>query len=249
VGQLVSDSRFLSEASLDAMLRSLVCVAECKDEAQRSIAEFAEAALAEISDLPPPSQPADERWGSEGFLAECSAAVQCKHSFSSSSVAWLEMVLVEVSLRNRDRFQSFWPTLKHHYVRVLCGSAVGLSYVTERRVLGILKICTRMISRDNFSGTILELLGRIFARAAPTKNTPIASPLGTVNTRTTASVDDDEEGGYTLSKPHFPPMSGPLLNQLSNQVPLLPGFLLSGLSQLTFIVVCCFRSRRQCGGC
>jgi hypothetical protein len=228
VGQLVSESRFLSEASLDAVLRSLVCVTECKDEAVRALAEAAEAALADVAAVTDsePSGPR-ERWQTAPFLADCHLALQSRHAYSSASVAWLEMVLVEVSLRNRDRFSSFWPILKHHYIRALCGPAVQLSYVTERRVLGILKICTRMISRDHFSGAILELLGRIFARQGSPANSANASLKGASNAMSPlsrhpssphAATTDDDEGGYTLAKPHFPPMSGQLLQQLSNQV-------------------------------
>lgn len=234
VAQLVPDSRFLPENSLESVLRSLVCVAECKDEAVRAIAEFAEAALAEVSPEPEPEVSyAEERWSVGELLASCNSALQGRHCFSSASVAWLEMVLVEVSLRNRDRFQSFWPTLKHHYIRSLCGATVQLSYITERRVLGILKICTRMISRDHFSGAILELLGRIFARQSPSspsvsagpssqKGGAVVSPVGGGSIRrgsmSPTSGNDEDEGGYTLSKPQFPPMANQLLLQLSNQV-------------------------------
>lgn len=247
------------------MLRSLVCVAECKDEAQRALAELAEAALAEVSEPQPQSSVPAERWAAASFLSECHTALQGRHSFSSASVAWLEMVLVEVSLRNRDRFASLWPVLKHHYVRVLCGSAVSLSYVAERRVLGILKICTRMISRDNLAGTILELLGRIFARSSspPAAATggpagtsqkaggAVLSPLSAHGGRGPASpstADDDDEGGYTLAKPHFPPMSGQLLQQLSNQVfhIRVPVF---QRPDLNHFIRCIFRLPRPCGAC
>lgn len=233
VAQLVPDSRFLPENSLDAVLRSLVCVTECKDETVRAIAEFAEAALAEVSPEPEPEVSyTEERWSVGELLARCTSALQGRQSFSSASVAWLEMVLVEVSLRNRDRFQSFWPILKHHYIRSLCGSSVQLSYITERRVLGILKICTRMISRDHFSGAILELLGRIFARQGPSspsisagasqKGGAVASPVSGGSMRrgsmSPRADNDEDDSGYTLSKPQFPPMASQLLLQLSNQV-------------------------------
>ncbi|KAJ1390138.1 hypothetical protein B484DRAFT_439804, partial [Ochromonadaceae sp. CCMP2298] len=85
-------------------------------------------------------------------------------ALSAPTVSWLEMILVEVSLRNRDRFTSFWPILKAHYLRTLTGPHVRLSYTTERRAAGLLKICTRMISRDHLSGSILEIMGMIFAQ-------------------------------------------------------------------------------------
>jgi hypothetical protein len=50
---------------------------------------------------------------------------------SRSSVAWFEMLLVEISLRNRDRFGTVWPLLSAHYSRILMGS-LTFSYITER---------------------------------------------------------------------------------------------------------------------
>jgi len=154
----------------------------------------------------------------KAFLAESHSALAARHSFSSSSVAWLEMVLVEISLRNRDRFSTFWPVLKHHYIRVLSGPLVTLSYITERRVLGLLKICTRMMSRDHFSGAILELMGRIFARSPPG---PVAASLSPTKGRAAAGLSSnevDDDAGYTLASPQFLPMSAYLLHHLSNQI-------------------------------
>ena len=157
-------------------------------------------------------------FSTKAFLAESHAALAARHSFSSSSVAWLEMVLVEISLRNRDRFSTFWPILKHHYIRVLSGPLVTLSYITERRVLGLLKICTRMMSRDHFSGAILELMGRIFARS-PSGPVTAAASLSPSKARTgEINSNEEDDGGFTLSSPQFLPMSSHLLQHLSNQI-------------------------------
>lgn len=51
---------------------------------------------------------------------------------SAASIAWLEMLLVEIVLRNRDRFHLCWPYLKYHYTRSLGNSFHKLSYITER---------------------------------------------------------------------------------------------------------------------
>lgn len=171
-----------------------------------------------------------------GLFNDCQKTICTnKHSFSSSTIAWLEMVLVEVSLRNRDRFHVFWAVLKHHYIRVLSGPSVKLSYITERRVLGLLKICTRMISRDNFSGTILELLGRLFARSSVNRNSSNNNSIKASNNgaaAASASYDDDEDSynGNNSSnnnndsvsrnnmKMTFLPIKSSLLLQLSNQV-------------------------------
>ncbi len=50
---------------------------------------------------------------------------------SACSCAWMEMVLVEVSLRNRDRFATIWPVVGRHYCATL-NAAAYLSYITER---------------------------------------------------------------------------------------------------------------------
>ena len=42
---------------------------------------------------------------------------------SLSSTSWLEVILVEFVLRNRDRIDCVWPTLAQHYIR----SAVAIS--------------------------------------------------------------------------------------------------------------------------
>lgn len=218
--QLISDSRFLSEKSLDTLLRSLVGVAEAKDNLSAASKVSSTDTQQEGDGAALFSRNSSEQllFSTKAFLAESHAALAQRHSFSSSSVAWLEMVLVEISLRNRDRFSTFWPILKHHYIRVLSGPLVTLSYITERRVLGLLKICTRMMSRDHFSGAILELMGRIFARSPPG---PVAVSLSPSKSRAAAGLNSDEgddAAGYTLSSPQFLPMSAHLLHHLSNQI-------------------------------
>lgn len=50
---------------------------------------------------------------------------------SSSSRSWMEMVIVDAALRNRDRFIIYLPVLASHYERTL-SAAKSLSFVTER---------------------------------------------------------------------------------------------------------------------
>lgn len=234
--QLVSDSRFLSEANLESLLKSLVYAAEAKDEFLRTdafpISPRSTGSSNKNSPVPGTAEGGKDLEQSvsatqlllqqaKAAVLGCQGALNIRHSFSSSTVAWLEMVLVEVSLRNRDRFNTFWPILRHHYVRVLSGPHVTLSYITERRVLGVLKICTRMVSRDHFSGTILELLGRIFARHNPAAASSFGSQKGnsmggSVKLQS-LSRDEAAEDGYSL-KPPYTPMASHVLSQLTNQV-------------------------------
>jgi len=59
---------------------------------------------------------------------------------SESSRCWLEMILVETALRNRDRFSLLWPLISAHYSKTLGRVAsspavdivVKLDYSTER---------------------------------------------------------------------------------------------------------------------
>eukprot|EP01037_Dinobryon_pediforme_P019177 gene19177-19550_t len=89
-----------------------------------------------------------------------------KDDTDTEKVSWLEMLLVEVALRNRDRFASIWPLLRDHYTRTIGPKSVSmanLSYIAERRVVGLLKVSTRMISREHYAKEILQLLGDVFA--------------------------------------------------------------------------------------
>ena len=99
---------------------------------------------------------------------------------SPASAAWQENVLVDVALRNRDRFSLLWPVLREHYLRGL-NSRRQLTYVVERRVVAIFKIAERMLSRGEHTKAILSLLASLFVvpQAASFRGSvqPGASPL------------------------------------------------------------------------
>ena len=46
---------------------------------------------------------------------------------TEASASWLEVVVVEVALRNRDRMALIWPTLVEHYTRAFALDGVGVS--------------------------------------------------------------------------------------------------------------------------
>ncbi len=125
---------------------------------------------------------------------EIELSLRSARSISSSSVAWLEMLLVEVSLRNRDRFGVIWPLLIRHYTETL-DDFHSLTYVAERcsgffsvshyrqmtvyvcrRVVGLMKIAARMISRDQFSASVVELLAKLFVGRAADPSLVSCSP-------------------------------------------------------------------------
>ena len=176
ISQLVSDTRFMSEPILQDFTTSLVNMTEmnsedclndptqdqtsesfeAKDEIDPSVAELNRFVASVASNMPQPSE---------------------------SSRCWLEMILVETSLRNRDRFSLLWPIISKHYEKTLgnvnsigtvtTGAAteattrtvdtvVKFDYSTERRVVGLFKIATRMLARKKVSSSLLELLGNLF---------------------------------------------------------------------------------------
>ena len=55
-----------------------------------------------------------------------------KSFISTASASWLETILTEICLRNRDRFQLCWEILKHHYLKTFGSRGCPLSYITER---------------------------------------------------------------------------------------------------------------------
>lgn len=156
VEKLVSDSRYMADANLTSFVSALVGIIEGLDE-EKPTSPAAGAAAAAAS-----ASSAAVVKSSYSLLSSTQKIAKFK-SISHSSVAWLEMLVVDVALRNRDRFVLIWPILELHYTRTLCVSNT-ISYVYERRIVGLLKIATRMISRYNLSESLIRLLGCVFIR-------------------------------------------------------------------------------------
>lgn len=139
---LITESKFLPETALQALMRSIARATECYTLPEGS----ADAQLVvDYENLPPmESLLADELvagnrrgmpaaiTGFGSMLNELVPSDKLCRSVSASSMAWLEVVLVEISLRNRDRFHVCWLILRSHYLRSLGSSSFRLSYVAER---------------------------------------------------------------------------------------------------------------------
>jgi hypothetical protein len=82
---------------------------------------------------------------------------------SASSVSWLENILVEASLRNRDRLSLLWDSLSMHYEMTIQNAAI-LTYSLERRVTAVFTLSARIINRDVFTAPILEIF-RLFIQS------------------------------------------------------------------------------------
>ncbi len=126
---MISDTRFMSEDGLSAFVKSLVRSAEATLPARTSCPTTT-APCADISGS------IDVGIKTRDFMDRISTAVEGVASgpkaVSRASVAWFEMLLVEVSLRNRDRFGVIWPILAEHYRTAVGGPDFSLDYVAER---------------------------------------------------------------------------------------------------------------------
>ena len=128
IAQIVSDTRFYSEDVLDVFLEALVAVAQAADGFH--VIDRAKPGLG------------IERKGAQSPASLCldgciDGITDSMYSSSAvvyvspSSVSWLENLLVETSLRNRDRLFIFWTLLTQHYEKTIQG-AVVLTYPLER---------------------------------------------------------------------------------------------------------------------
>lgn len=171
VSHLVADTRFLAESQLLGYFQALIFVIEKSDASCMSNASFPRANQRFQNQVPPipkaqpPSNPKANFTktlyrGLDRLRAIASREIDELQAVSPSSCAWLEIVLVESALRNRDRFPLLWESMSNHYMSTLSGANV-LSYSFERRVSGILKVATRMISREQVAGPILDVLGAL----------------------------------------------------------------------------------------
>lgn len=135
IAQIVSDTRFYSEDVLDVFLEALVAVAQAAD------GFHGQGGQSGVIDSAKPG-PGIERKGAQSPVSLCldgciDGITDSMYSSSAvvyvspSSVSWLENLLVETSLRNRDRLFIFWVLLSQHYEKTIQG-AVVLTYPLER---------------------------------------------------------------------------------------------------------------------
>jgi hypothetical protein len=147
ISLLVTESKFLPEEVLQALMKAIAratefyTLPEGSADAQvivdyENLAPMESLCAADTDWLPLHSATHRVAFSvSAGFskvLREVLLAEKICASISSSSMAWLEVILVELALRNRDRFQVCWPILRAHYLRSLGSVSFKLSYVAER---------------------------------------------------------------------------------------------------------------------
>lgn len=175
ITSLVSGTKFLSEQTLRMLVDALINLAEAEETskqaanipaspvanrsrgASQDTRERARTSSGIARDNCDSSEPLDQLRSVTAIITNVCNDLPLP---SQATKAWLEMILVDIALRNRDRFTALWPSLDTHYRRSLSG-ADQLSYVAERRVVGIFKMAERMIARDALAAPMLSLLGHV----------------------------------------------------------------------------------------
>jgi hypothetical protein len=177
--QIISDSKFLEEKCILIYFQQLCHAMERKGLQQGQGHVRMNSLLFPGSSLEPIYEPVNSLGGHgieelKQYLIDVSKKLPPP---TEASCAWLEMLLVEAALRNRDRMSLIWPMISAHYSRPfsedesivtssshLEGHPVILSHSIDRRVTGIFKIATRLLSRNQLSGPIIHLLATIFGQ-------------------------------------------------------------------------------------
>lgn len=154
IAQLVSDTRFFTEDTLLTFFESLINATETGDGmADSGLLVPSTDSTCDLNDLvviSNDSKTDDTKSNAmnsivdnnvvESNLKSIMASVSdlqlistSVDFISASSISWLENLLVEASLRNRDRLSLFWNLLVRHYEKTIL-AAVVLTYPLERYV-------------------------------------------------------------------------------------------------------------------
>ena len=131
IADIVVDTRFFGENSLLDFICAITSTIQCAEGGAHKL-EAASGVRALTPCAPhvhmTPNETKNFRLG-----ATCDTILQEFDAISASSTSWLEMVLVEGVLRNRDRFALLWPHLSDHYRKTLV-VASEFNYSLERCV-------------------------------------------------------------------------------------------------------------------
>lgn len=120
LNEIVSDTRFWGESALISFVNSLIFSTE--RGRPKSPTVFDESVITEDISIVESMSPLQE------VVME---TINALPSVSFPTETWMEMVLVEIALRNRERFHVLWPVLAAHY-RSTLRDCVELSYSSER---------------------------------------------------------------------------------------------------------------------
>lgn len=75
-----------------------------------------------------------------------------------AAVFYLE-ILVKIVIQNSDRANGIWPNIRDHIYSLIMGaSACDHYYLTERAVVGLLRLAIRLMRREEMSLTVLQSL-------------------------------------------------------------------------------------------
>ena len=144
IAQIISDTRFYSEDTLCYFFESLVAVTETADGFEHVRKRSESIKESSITLSAEKNSNCSVSTGLQAIMGELSDALLRSSSeafVSPSSVTWLENLLVEASLRNRDRLSLFWTLLAQHYETTI-KRTVLLTYPLERCGTLTARFCT-----------------------------------------------------------------------------------------------------------
>ena len=146
-----------------------------------------------------------------GLQAVVAACMDRMPPPSESSRCWLEMILVQTTLQNNERFALLWPLISAHYSKMLGReSHVPFDYSTERRVVGLFKIASKMLgTKKTYSASILALIGSIFTVSSELR-------MDRILLEAERNAMDKKDSDISLKGPQPLPMD--LLVEMSGQV-------------------------------
>lgn len=130
IANLISESKYLPEKQLLALLTAITRMVEHKMELSPK-----SDVLINL-DYETTGTTCDNRLSDIYLSANkfYSSSIIIKCSITAASASWLETIFTEICLRNRDRFQLCWGIIKNHYLKTIGDEDCKVSYIAERYV-------------------------------------------------------------------------------------------------------------------
>lgn len=119
---------------------------------------------------------------------------------TSASRVFCFHLLTEVMLRNRDRIQKLWPIIRGHYFGLIEASTTP-SFEIEKVCVGILRICSRCLYREDMAQNCMDSIRRLLQSSQT-----VAPGLG--NLIGSLIVDIVRSGKAFISNESLDPVTG-----------------------------------------
>ncbi len=213
LGELVQDSKHLSDESLAYFAKALVLTSGGSFQSQQgddNKSNPGEDAIESANSGNHPEviiqeqqQPSNTE-GDNGSVVEKPRGddldvMRLAPPTSASKVFCLHL-LTEVMLRNRDRIQKLWPIIRDHYFGLI-ENATAPSFEIEKACVGILRICSRCLYREDMAKDCIDSIRRLL-------HTPQAVAPGLGNILGSLIVDIVRSGKAFASSDSLDPVTG-----------------------------------------